>query len=228
MESAGDLAAATVKSLKDLCTALVHSGESILEISNDQNAVQRSAEALLKDANRGVKHARQFLSIATKAERTPELLNINKILANNDTLLHSLIGEDIDLQISLAPQVGLVSADRNELVQMISSLLASSRETLPLGGAVSIETSNVEIDNEVSGSSAGLQSGIYVSITVSADGCGLLPERRTAPIRTIVERIGGHLETTNDTRNGNIHRVYLPRVESFAAQTNTLPDVAQA
>jgi PAS domain S-box-containing protein len=218
MESTGDLAAATVKSLKDVCASLAHSGELLVKSPKDIDAVQRLAEALLTDANRGVKHARQFLSVALKADRTPSLLNLNDILVKNDNLLHSLIGEDIDLQTVLTPRIGLVSSDHNEMVQLIGSLLASSREALPLGGTVTIETANIEIDSLAPGYPAGLRSGIYVQITFSADGISVQPERRTGANRTIVERMGGYLETANDPKLGNIYRVFLPRVEATAQQ----------
>jgi PAS domain S-box-containing protein len=219
MESTGDLAAATVKSLKDVCASLAHSGELLMKTTADSEAVQRMAEAFLADANRGVKHARQFLSVALKADRTPALLNINDILVNNDALLHSLTGADIDLQTTLAPRIGLISADHNEMVQLIGGLLASSREALPLGGTVTIETSNIEIDSLAAGFPSGLKPGIYVQIAFGADGCAVQPERRMGSNRTLAERMGGYLETTNDPKLGNVFRVYLPRVETYTGQT---------
>jgi PAS domain S-box-containing protein len=227
MESTGDLAAATVKSLKDVCAALAHSGELLVKSPADSNAVQQLAETLLADANRGVKHARQFLSVALKADRTPSLLNLNDILVNNDALLHSLTGADIDLQTILTPRIGLVSADHNEMVQLIGSLLASSREALPLGGTVTIETSNIEIDTLAAGYPAGMKPGIYVQIAFSADGCAVQPERRMGSNRTLIERMGGYLETTNDPKLGNVHKVYLPRVEASAGQTVPLSNIAE-
>ncbi len=228
MESAGDLATATVKGFKDLCASLAHSGELLMETPSDAESVRRTAEALLNEANRGVKHARQFLSVASKAEKAPALLNLNEILTNNDQLLHSLIGEDIDLQTTLAPRLGLVSADRNDMVQLIGNLLANSREALPMGGALAIETSDVEIDSSVAGAPAGLQPGIYVRMMFSADGCAVQPERRTASIRALVEKMGGSLETTNDPKLGSIHSVYLPRVETLAGQTSASVKTAGA
>jgi PAS domain S-box-containing protein len=229
METAGDLAAATVKSLKELCTSLAHSGELLMETPNDSSAVRRVAEALLNDANRGAKHARQFLSVAQKSDRTPALLNVNDILANNNVLLHSLTGGDIDLQTVLSPRIGLVSADRNEMVQLIGNLLSNSREALPLGGTVTIETLNIEIDSTASsGHPANLKPGIYVRMAFSADGCVVQPDRRTASIRMIVERMGGNMETTNDPKLGNINRVYLPRVEAYPGQAELSSNVAGA
>jgi PAS domain S-box-containing protein len=228
LESTGDLAAAAVKSLKELCASLAHSGELLLQSTSDAEAVRQLAETLLNDANRGVKHARQFLSVALKTDRAPALLNINDMLASNDTLLRSLIGEDIDLQMVLAPRVGLASVDHNDLIQLVGNFLASSREVLPLGGAVAIETSNIEIDSIHAGYPAELKPGIYVQVAFSADGCAVQPERRMGSNRALVERMGGYLETVNDPKLGNIHRVYLPRVEAGAVNTALLSNTATA
>jgi hypothetical protein len=177
--------------------------------------VYEVADTLLNDANRGIKHSRQFFSIAQKADRTQELLDLNRVLAENDAMLRNLTGEDIDLQTALSTRIGLVSANSQELAQLISSLMTSSREMLPMGGTVSIETSNVEIEPSTSDPSAEMRPGTYVLLTVTADGCSVRPERRIGSIQTIVERIGGWLETAGNSQSGNICKIYLPRVESF-------------
>ena len=168
IESTTDLAAATVKSLQDLCASLAQCGARLKESAEDATLVREVAHTLLNDANRGVKHAGQFFSVTQKADRTHELLNLNEILAGNETVLRNLTGGDIDLQIALAPRIGLVSANSQELLQLISSLMASSREILPMGGTVSIETANAEIEPLASGHSAEMRAGTYVLLTVTA------------------------------------------------------------
>jgi two-component system cell cycle sensor histidine kinase/response regulator CckA len=220
MESTTDLATATIKSLQELCASLANRGDLLLESADDGNTVRSVAEGLLNDAKRGIKHARQFFAAIQKADRTPELLNLSEVLAGNDVLLHNLVGEDIDLQTSLSPRVGLVSANRKELLQLISNLMASSREALPLGGAVVIETSNIETDPIASIGPANMPPGTFVLMMIAADGCSVYPERRIGSIQTIVERMGGWMETANNTQAGNIYKIYLPRVEAFAGQTS--------
>jgi PAS domain S-box-containing protein len=221
MESTGDLAAATVRSLKSLCTSCAHWAKLLMEKPDDSDAVRRVAETLAKNANRGIRHTRQFLAVALKSDRAPELVSLNEILETNNSLLRSLAGEDIDLQMVLSPHLGLVTGDRQEMIQLISNLVASSREALPLGGAVTVETVNVDIDTSTASYPADMQSGTYVQMTITADGCVVQPERRTASNRMIVERMGGWLETTNNAESGNIHQIYLPRVEAFAGRVKS-------
>ncbi len=221
MESTGNLAEATVRSLKSLCTSLENCGNLLMGAPEDADAVRQTAETLLKNVRRGIKHSRQYLSISGKAERIPGLLNLNETLSDNEHLLHSLAGDDIDLQLLLSPGKALVTADQQELIQLISGLVASSREALPLGGSVTIETANAEVDKAINGHPAEAQPGIYIQMTVSADGCVVHPERRIASNRMIVERLGGWMATTNNTDRGNLHQVYLPRVEQFGSQAKS-------
>jgi PAS domain S-box-containing protein len=222
MQATTDLAIATIKSLQDLCVSLTHCGAQLKESAKDEKKACKVADTLLNDANRGIKHARQFFSIAQKSDRTQELLDLNKVLADNDVMLRNLAGEDIDLQTALATGIGLVSANSQELAQLISSLMTSSREILPMGGTVNIETSNVEIVPSTSDLSPEMRPGTYVLLIVTADGCSVRPERRIGSIQTMVQRIGGWLVTTGNSQSGNICKIYLPRVEVFAP---TSPDL---
>jgi PAS domain S-box-containing protein len=217
IQSAGDLAAATVTSFRELCASLAEAGERLLQAAGDAEEVRRLADSLARDAGRGIRHAGQFLSLARRDDRSPDLLDFNEILTGNDRLLHSLIGTDIELEMDLAPRPGLVWADRNEVTQLIGNLMANAREALPLGGLVTIETRNVEVAGPDPEIPPELRPGIYVRLVFSTDGCAVQPERRHSSIRAIAARMGGCLKSTNDPRTGNIHTVYIPRVEGAIA-----------
>ncbi|MBN2320513.1 MAG: PAS domain-containing protein, partial [Acidobacteria bacterium] len=224
VESTGDLLAAAVKNLKNICESLADSSKLLKENPDDGNTIQQVAEKLLKDADRGAKNVRQFLSVSAKTDRVPAVVNMNEILADNDPVLRSLVGENIDLQIHSLSDRSLITADRQETVQLISNLVLSSMKTLPLGGTVSIETENIEVDASTSEHPDNLPSGTFVLVTISADGCDVLPERRMSYNKSIMDRIGGWISTTNDPQTGNVHRLYFPRVESFAGRTTLASD----
>ncbi len=226
MESTGDITAAAVKSVKNLCESLTQCGNLLKEAPDDISAVRQVAETLLKDAKRGIKYERQFLQFASKAERAPALINVNEVLANNESLLHSLVGEDIDLQIELSPEPNLISADYRDIVQLISNLVVSSRSALPLGGTVILETRNIELDVSASDLIEEMHAGTYVQMTISADGCTVQPERRTTFNRMIVDRLGAWITSANDPGTGNVHKLFFPRVEPFAGQTEISPDAS--
>ena len=141
-------------------------------------------------------------------------------------MLRSLVGENIDLQIHSSLDERLITADRQETIQLISNLVVSSMKTLPLGGTVSIDTQNMEIDASSSEYPDNIPSGTFVLMTISADGCEVLPERRMSFNKSIMDRIGGWIFSTNDPQTGNVHRLYFPRVESFAGIATIAPDTS--
>jgi len=228
VESTGDLLAAAVKNLKNICESLADSSKLLKASPDDGNTIQQVAEKLLKDADRGAKNVRQFQSVSAKTDRIPAVINMNEILEDNDPVLRSLVGENIDLQIHSSADRSLIMADRQETVQLISNLVLSSMKTLPLGGTVSIETDNIEVDASESEHPENLPSGTFVLMTISADGFDVLPERRMSYNKSIMDRIGGWISTTTDPQTGNVHRLYFPRVESFADRTTLTPNASEA
>jgi PAS domain S-box-containing protein len=217
--STTDLVGAAVKNLNNLCESLAQCGKLLKDAPDDGNSVRQVAEKLLKDATWGSKHAHQFFEASMKADQNPAVINLNEILSENDTLLHNLVGEDIDLQIMCSPDLSLVMAERQKMIQLISNFVVSSLKILPLGGAVTIETENVEIDESVRGQSSEIPPGIYVRMTISIDGCEILAERRLTHNKSIVDRMGGWIETLNDPQSGNMYKIYFPRIEAFAGET---------
>jgi signal transduction histidine kinase len=171
---------------------------------------------IASDANRGVKHARQFLQLSKKQERSFTAVSLNQILTENAVLMRSLVGEDIDLQTILPSKTGLVSADSQEIIQLISTLITCSREALPLGGSIGIEISALDLDSPGKGYPSGMEAGIYICLKISADGCAVQPERRTGSIRSLLDRMGGWMLSTHTPQSGNVHTIYLPRIEVCA------------
>ena len=226
--STSDLVGAAVKNLNNLCESLSQCGKLLKEAPDDGNSVRRVAEKLLKDATWGSKHAQQFFEASMKADQNPAVINLNEILSKNDTVLHSLVGEDIDLQIICSPGLSLVMADRQKMIQLISNFVVSSLKILPLGGTVTIETENVEIDASTCGQSSEIPSGTYVQMTIKLDGCEILPERRLTHNQSIVDRMGGWIESMNDPQSGNMYKIYFPRIESFSGGTAWLQDSPKA
>ena len=213
LEATNELAAATVRDLHELCASLAKSCAQLKQSAGDGNLVHEVAVTLGNSANLGIRNARQFFAFAQKADRAPELLDLNKVLEDNNDLLCNLAGDPIDIQIVPAPRIGLVSASRQDLVQMIADLMTRARETLPLGGTVNIETSNFDLAPAVSGLTPDMPPGTYVQMTVKTEGHSLQPDQRIRSIRMIVERLSGWLEVSGDAQSGIQYQIHIPRVQ---------------
>jgi CheY-like chemotaxis protein len=159
-------------------------------------------------------------------------------------MLRRVLGEDIELTISLAQPTPLVKADPGQLQQIIMNLVVNARDAMPEGGQLWIETADVVLDEEsVRGSiGAGARAGPHVCLTVSDTGLGLDDETRarifepfftTKPrgkgtglglstVLGIVQQSGGHVTVESRPNEGAAFRVFLPHTtEARAAPAPT-------
>src|SRR5260370_38100500 len=108
-----------------------------------QNADESITTALnhIRDAgDRAAGLTRQLLAFSRSQVIQPAVININTVVRDTETLLRRLIGEDIDLITQLAPDLGSVLADPGQIQQIVMNLAINSRDAMPDGGTLHIET----------------------------------------------------------------------------------------
>jgi CheY-like chemotaxis protein len=85
-----------------------------------------------------------------------------------------LLGEDIDLVVVPAPDLGQVKADPGQIEQVITNLAVNARDAMPQGGQLTIETRNVTIDEAYARQhGVAMTPGPYVQLAVSDSGVGM-------------------------------------------------------
>ena len=104
-------------------------------------------------------------------------MNLNDIVRNVDKMLRRLIGEDIEVLTVLAPNLGTVKVDPGQVDQILMNLVVNARDAMPGGGKLTIQTENVELDENYVRKHEYVNSGHYVLVAVSDSGTGMDPER---------------------------------------------------
>ena len=172
----------------------------------------------------------------------------NKLVAGMSELLRRTVLEDVRMETVLAGGLWRVSADPNQLESAILNLCINSRDAMPDGGLLTIETSNAYLDEVYAAGEAEVAAGQYVMIGVTDTGTGMPPdvvERAFDPFYTtkgvgkgtglglsqvygFVKQSGGHVKIYSEPGHGTTVKVYLPRLlkgepAALGAPTPDLP-----
>jgi two-component system cell cycle sensor histidine kinase/response regulator CckA len=232
MEAIGRLAGGIAHDFNNLVQAIGGYTEILLRRLPEQNPLRRNAEEIKKAGDRAAALTRQLLAFSRQQVLQPTVLDLNTIIANIDQLLHRLIGEELDLRLQLAADLGQVRADAAQIEQVLMNLAVNARDAMADGGTLTIHTSNVDLSRTDQREPFTVVGGPYVLLAVTDTGCGMAPDvkaRAFEPFFTtkepgrgtglglstvygIVKQSGGYIWVDSEQGKGTSVRIYLPRV----------------
>jgi CheY-like chemotaxis protein len=147
-------------------------------------------------------------------------------------LIRGSLGSDVRLETVLASGVWRISADANQLENVLLNLAVNARDAMPEGGRLTIETHNAHLDDRYVAGEPGVSAGQYVMIAVTDTGSGMPqnviarafdPFFTTKPVGKgtglglsqvygFVKQSGGHIKIYSEPGEGTSFKVYLPRL----------------
>ncbi len=233
MEAVGMLAGGVAHDFNNLLTIINGYSQLLLNNLSPNDPNRHSAEQIMKAGDRAAGLTNQLLAFSRRQVMQPKVIDLNQLVTSLTAMLRRLIGEDIDLRLTLRDQLGRVSADPGQLEQVIMNLVVNARDAMPKGGALTIETANVNLDEHYAGRHVTVKPGPYVLLAVSDTGSGMDEETKSRlfePFYTtkgpgkgtglglstvfgIVKQSGGSVEVYSEKDNGSSVKVYLPRVD---------------
>ena len=237
MEAVGRLAGGVAHDFNNVLTAIFGYADLLLDAIGPGDPKRPDVEEIKRAAGRAAALTRQLLAFSRKQVLQPKRVNLNDIILNIHTLLMKLVGDEIELRIDPAADLGDVQADPGQLEQVLMNLAANARDAMPDGGRLSIATANEALGPDDAVSLAGLAPGRFVRLTVSDTGHGIPDAVRAhifepffttkeqgkgtglglATVYGIVKQSGGWVYLDEAPRAGASFTVYLPRIDATSS-----------
>jgi nitrogen-specific signal transduction histidine kinase len=233
MEAVGRLAGGIAHDFNNLLTVIKgYSQLSLLDL-RESDILWGNIQEIQKATQRAADLTRQLLAFSRRQILDLKVLDLNTLLKDLNKMLRRIIGEDIELVTLLAEDLGRVRIDPGQFEQMILNLAVNARDAMVSGGKLTIETSNVELDEEYVRTHISVKPGSYVQLSISDTGVGMsfdTKEKVFEPFFTtkekgkgtglglstvygIVKQSEGNIWVYSEPDHGTTFKIYLPRVE---------------
>jgi PAS domain S-box-containing protein len=231
MEAIGRLAGGIAHDFNNLLTIIRSYGQLCLFELKESDPLWGNIQEIQNAAQRASDLTRQLLAFSRRQILEPKVLNMNDLLKNLDKMLRRIMGEDIELATLLADDLGRIKIDPGQFEQMILNLAVNARDAMTSGGKLTIETADVELDEEYTHTHIGVTPGRYIVLSMTDTGVGMVREVKDkifepffttkekgtglglSTVYGIVKQSGGNIWIYSESGHGTTFKIYLPRVE---------------
>lgn len=234
MEAVGQLAGGIAHDFNNLLTAILGNTQLLLRDLPPGDSKRGDVEEIRKASERAASLTRQLLAYSRRQMLQPEVLDLNGVVGEMDKMLRRLIGEHIALVTVLAPDLGRVRADPNQIEQVLVNLAVNARDAMPDGGQLTIETANIELDEAFAKEHLGSKAGAYALLAITDTGTGMDANVRAhlfepffttkdvgkgtglglATVYGIVKQSDGYISVYSEPGHGSSFKIYLPRLST--------------
>ncbi len=232
-----------LEALGRLAGGIAHDFNNMLFVINNYVAMvmeslpegqeRQDLKLALDAAERATTLCSQLLGFARRQVISPKVVCLNELLRQFERFLRQVLGENIELDVMLAPDLWNVRIDPAQFDQIITNLSVNARDAQPQGGRLIIETENIVLDEDYVATSPELTPGRYALVAVSDHGPGMSPEvlehafepffstkergkgtgLGLATVHGAVKQNGGHVTAYSELGRGTTIKVYLPAVD---------------
>lgn len=239
MEAVGQLAGGVAHDFNNLLMVIMGYAGDLKERLHASDPLHKKVEEIERAGERAASLTRQLLAFSRQQVLEPRVLDLNSVVEDLQGMLRRLIREDIELVTELDAELGQVKADQGQIEQVIVNLIVNARDAMPRGGRLTIQTSNVQVDEAVARLRPTMSPGTYVRLTVTDTGTGMDAATQShifepffttkergkgtglglATVYGVVKQSGGFIWVSSELGHGATFEIFLPRVGQPAPAT---------
>ncbi len=230
MEGIGRLAGGVAHDFNNLLTIISGYADIALISLDPDHPVRVEISEIKAASNRATELTRQLLAFSRRQALQPKVMNLNEVIRNLDKMLRRIIGEDIEFEINSTNDICNILADPGQIEQVFTNLVVNARDAMPSGGKLSIELSNVTIDEDYAKNFPDANPGDYIETIIRDTGCGMTEEVRAkifdpffttkdakkgtglglSTIYGIVKQSEGFIQVRSEVGEGSEFKIYFP------------------
>ena len=238
MEAIGNLAGGVAHDFNNLLSLILGYASLLAMDMTVADPRHLYVEEIAAAGDRAAELTKQLLAFGRKQVLQPRVVTLNSILLDVERMLRRLIGENIELIVLADPNAGTTRVDPGQVAQIIMNLAVNSRDAMPLGGKLTLETANVELDESYAAEHEGVTAGPHVMLAVTDTGIGMdeaTQARMYEPFFTtkevgkgtglglatvfgIVRQSGGSIWVKSAPGKGTCFKIYFPRTDAASAE----------
>jgi two-component system cell cycle sensor histidine kinase/response regulator CckA len=229
MEGIGRLAGGIAHDFNNMLTAIIGYSDMVLDQIGPDKPISQDLEEIRKAGNRAVALTGQLLAFSRKQTLNITAVDVNDVIVHTRSMLQRLIGEDIQVEVALAPELGPILADRIQLEQVLMNLATNARDAMPRGGTLTIETIAVEAAEVALTVLEPVTRGSYVRLRITDTGFGMDEPTRTrvfepffstkalgqgtglglATVYGVVQQLGGYITVNSEPGRGTTFTLHF-------------------
>ncbi len=237
LEAVGRLAGGVAHDFNNLLSIIVGYAYLVQTSNHGDDPIRAAADQILAASERATALTRQLLAFSRKQVMRPEVIDLNRVMSGISKILPRLVGEDVDVRFIGGDELRNIKADPAQVEQVVMNLVVNSRDAMPRGGKLTIETSNVGFTDQ-DALHHGVRPGEYVLLAVTDTGHGMDEATRSrifepffttkeagkgtglglATVYGIVNQSGGHIWVYSEPGQGTTFKIYFPATTGSAAQ----------
>ena len=230
MDAIGRLAGGVAHDFNNLLMVISAYAELMQDSITPEHPLRRNVNQILTASRRAADLTRQLLAFSRRQMQSLQVLDLNHVLQETIRFLPRLVGEDIQIEFLPGPEMTKIKCDPVQIEQIVMNLAANARDAMPHGGKLTIETSNVHLDESYLQHRPIVPAGHYVLLAVTDSGEGILPEHINhifepfyttkeeskgtglglATVYGIVKQNGGFIWVYSEPGMGTTFKIYWP------------------